>query len=67
MLHVKVVTACLKAGIPLNNLDHFWEALEEHAYKLANRHGMYNLISLCLQMSRSAIKLRLERRKFQSF
>lgn len=63
---INVLTAFLKAGVPLNKLDHFHEVLEEHAYKLADRCGMYNLIPFMLAYrSRSTLKLQLEGKAFQ--
>ena len=41
---IKVVTTFLKAGVPLNKLNHFRDLLEERAYKLADLRGMHDLI-----------------------
>lgn len=56
MFHVKVLTAFLKAGVPLNKLDHFREVIEEHAYKLADGRGMCNLIPFVLEEEQKCIK-----------
>jgi len=42
--HVKVVTASLKAGIPLAKLEFLRELLEEHAYWLTDTRGMFDVI-----------------------
>ena len=44
---IKVVTTFLKAGIPLTKLHHFRDLFEERAYKLADQHGMHDLIPFC--------------------
>ena len=41
---VKVVTTFMKAGVPLPEIDHFRELLEERAYRLSDRRDMYDLI-----------------------
>ena len=48
VFRAKVVTAFFNAGTLLNKLDHFQEVLEEHAYKLVNCRGMYDLIPFVL-------------------
>ena len=53
---VKVVTAFLKAGIPLNKLNHFREVLEEHAYKRVACLGMYDLIPFADEQKRNKAK-----------
>lgn len=35
--HIKVVTAFLKAGVPLNKINSFRDILEENAYRLTDR------------------------------
>lgn len=45
---IKVVTAFLKAGVPLAKLDHFRDILEENAYRLSDRRGMSDLIPFIL-------------------
>ena len=42
---VKVVTAFLKAGVPLAKLDHFRDILDKNAYRLSDRRGMSDLIT----------------------
>ena len=44
VFRVKVVKSFLRVGTPLNKLQYFRELLEEHAYKLADNCGMYDLI-----------------------
>ena len=48
VFRVKVVSAFLRAGVPLSKLHHFREVLEQHAYRLADRRGMYDLIPFVL-------------------
>ena len=54
--HVKVVSAFLKAGVPLAKLDHFRDILEEHAYRLSDRRGMSDLIPFILLEENKRIK-----------
>lgn len=35
--HIKVVTAFLKAGVPLNKIESFRDILEENAYRFTDR------------------------------
>lgn len=53
---VKVVTAFLKAGVPLNKVDCFRDLLEEHAFSLTNSHHMTELIPVIHQEQQSMIK-----------
>ena len=53
---MKVVSAFLKAGIPLAKLDHFRDVLEEHAYQLSDRRGMSDLIPFILLEEKKRIK-----------
>ena len=41
---VKVVTTFVRAGVPLVKIVHFKDLLQEHAYSLTDRRGMYDLI-----------------------
>ena len=44
MFRVKVVSAFLRAGIPLNKVEVFRELLEETGYRLTDRRNMHDLI-----------------------
>ena len=48
MYRVKIVKSFLKAGVPLSKLHHFREVLEQHAFKLADRRGMCDLIIIII-------------------
>jgi len=45
---VQVVSAFLKAGVPLTKIDHFRELLEEHAYRLIDRRNMNDYVPFIL-------------------
>ena len=47
--HVKVVTAFLKAGVPLNRVDYFREILEESAFRLAGCDNLHDYIPFVQQ------------------
>lgn len=57
---VKVVTSFLKAGVPLSKLVHFREVLEQHAYKLADIRGMYDIIPFVLEEEQKRIKSEIQ-------
>ena len=44
VFHVKVVSAFLRAGVPLNKLEVFRELFEETEYRLTDRRNMHDLI-----------------------
>ena len=44
MNRVKVVTALLKATIPLTKIESLREVFEEHAYRLSDSRGMFDLV-----------------------
>lgn len=44
LYRVKVVTAFLKAGTPLTKIESLCEVLEEHAYRLSDSRGMFDLV-----------------------
>ncbi len=62
MFRVKVVSAFLRAGVLLNKLHHFREVLEQHAFKLADKRGMYDLIPFLLADETKQIKAEIEGR-----
>ena len=53
---VKVVTALLRAGIPLLKLDSFRDILEENAYRLTDRRHMFDLVPFILKEEETRIK-----------
>ena len=53
---MKVVTAMLKAGVPLSKIDLFRDLLEEHAYALPSSTHLRLLIPSILQEELSWIK-----------
>ena len=55
-----MVTSFLKAGVPLSKLRYFREVLEQHAYKLADERGMFDLIPFVLAEVRKRLKAELE-------
>ena len=57
---VNVVSAFLRAGIPLSELDLFRDILEENAYRLCNRRHMSDLIPFVLQQEQAKIKEEIE-------
>ena len=60
IFRVKVVTAFLRAGVPLNKLDCFRELLEEHAHRLTDRRHMSDLIPVIASQEQSLIKEELK-------
>ena len=62
VFRVKVVSAFLRAGVPLSKLHHFREVLEQHAYRLADRRGMYDLIPFVLANETKRLKAEIEGR-----
>lgn len=52
---VQVVTAFLKAAIPLSKLHHFRDLLEQNAYRVADDRGMYDTIPLVLSGERKKL------------
>ena len=53
---VNVVTAMLKAGIPLSKLDFLWDILEENAYSLSDSSYLRHLIPSLLQSELNGIR-----------
>ncbi len=53
---VKVLMTFLRAGIPLNKMEHFRPLLEEHAYSLGGRRTISDLIPFVLRNERTLIK-----------
>ena len=53
---VKVVTALLRAGIPLSKLDSFRDVLEENAYRLTDRRHMSDLVPFILKEEEAHIR-----------
>ena len=57
---VKVVTAFMKAGIPLTKVDCLRDLLEENAYRLSNSQNLRQLIPFIQQQEQIAIKREIE-------
>ena len=53
---VKVVTAFLQAGIPINKVNCFRQLLEENAYRLTDRSHMANLIAFIVEQEKHLVK-----------
>ena len=53
---VKVVTAFLRGGVPLNKIDCFRDLLEEHAYWLTGRRHMSDVVPFILKDEQDKIK-----------
>ena len=53
---VKVVTAFLQAGIPINKDNCFRQLLEENAYRLTDRSHMANLIAFIVEQEKRLVK-----------
>lgn len=51
-----MVSAFLKAGVPLGKMEHFREILEENAYHLTDRRHMYDYIPFILKEEETKIR-----------
>ena len=56
---VKVVTAMLKAGIPLNKIDSFRDLLEDHGFSLTSSTNLRQLLPFILQEEMTQLKKQL--------
>lgn len=52
---VKVMTAFLRAGVPISKLEHFRDILEENALSLTERRHMTDLIPFILREEKSRV------------
>jgi len=52
---VKVVSAFLKTGVPLNKIDCFRDLLEENTLRLTDRQNMHNYIPFILSEEKSRV------------
>ena len=59
---VKVLMAFLRAGIPLNKMEHFRSLLEENAYSLGGRKTLSDLIPFVLRNERTLLKEEIQGR-----
>ena len=59
---VKVVTAFLQAGVPLNKATCFRPILEENAYRLTDRSHLSNLIAFIIEQERNTVKEEIKKR-----
>lgn len=57
---IKVVTAFLKAGVPLSKIESFRELLEENAYRLTDRRNMYDYVPFILKDEENRIRQEIE-------
>ena len=55
--------AFLRAGVPLNKIEHFRPLLEEYAYSLGGRRAMSDLIPFVLQNEKAQLKKEIEGRE----
>ena len=54
LYRIKVVTAFMTAGVPLSKVEFFRPILEENAYRLCERRGLFDLVfSLLLDHSKT--------------
>ena len=54
LYRIKVVTAFMTAGVPLSKVEFFRPILEENAYRLCERRGLFDLVfSLPLDHSKT--------------
>ena len=64
---VKVVTAFLKAGVPLNKLDCFHEILEESAFRFTSCDNLRDYILFVQQQEQKSVKDQINGRQFLLF
>ena len=60
---VKVVTAFLKAGVPLNKVDYFRELLEESSYRLTASQNLSEMIPFIRNVEREKLQKEIEGKK----
>ena len=60
---VKVVTAFLKAGVPLNKVDCFREDLEESSYRLTASQNLSEMIQFIRNVEREKLQKKIEGKK----
>lgn len=53
---VKVVTAFLRAGVPLSKLDSFRDFLEENGFRLTDRRHVFDLIPFILKEEEARVR-----------
>ena len=56
MYRVKVVSAFLRAGVPLHKIESFREILEENAHRLTDRRHMYDYVPFILKQEEDCIR-----------
>ena len=57
---VKVLCTFLKAGVPINKIDDFRDLLEEHAFRLAGRKPMSDIIPFVLSEEKRQLKAEID-------
>ena len=60
---VKVVTAFLKAGVPLNKVDYFRELLEKSSYRLTASQNLSEMIPFIRNVEREKLQKEIEGKK----
>ena len=57
---VKVVSAFLRAGVPLSKLEHFRELFEESAYRLTDRRHVFDLVLFIQEQELTKLRKEIE-------
>ena len=64
---VKVVTAFLRAAVPLSKLEHFRELFEEGGYRLTDRRHTFDLIPFIQKQEVENVRNEISSKKYQLF
>ena len=59
---VMVVRTFLKAGVPLSKVEKFRDIFEENAFRLADRHGMHDIVPFILREEETRITTEIDGR-----
>ena len=62
-----MVTAFLKAGVPLNKVDCFRELLEESSYRLTASQNLSEMIPFIRNVEREKLKKKSREKSFRSY
>ena len=57
---IKMVTAFLKAGVPLSKIESFRELLKENAYRLTDRRNMHDYVPFILKDEENRIRQEID-------
>ncbi len=63
VFRVKVVTAFLRSGVPLNKLHYFREPFEEGGYRLTDRHSLSDLVPFVQKREKDQVSSEITGRK----